>query len=195
MRRVVVGRHPYKDSGEKYEIEQITEWHREILRLALLGYRPVDIAEIVGFTKEHVSTIMNSGVFKDQLSILQAARDADSISVSKRIAAMAPVALERVNEILQDPIHRVEVNEETGQTVVKIDDRIDPALKARTAQDLLDRAGFKAVDRKAILHMTKEDMDDMKQGAMEAGIADGLIVPMEEAEVVEEEKRRDGTTG
>lgn len=190
-----MGRHPYKDSGEKYEIEQITEWHREILRLALLGYRPVDIAEIVGFTKEHVSTIMNSGVFKDQLSILQAARDADSISVSKRIAAMAPVALERVNEILQDPIHRVEVNEETGQTVVKIDDRIDPALKARTAQDLLDRAGFKAVDRKAILHMTKEDMDDMKQGAMEAGIADGLIVPMEEAEVVEEEKRRDGTTG
>ena len=182
---IALGRHPYKDSGEKYEIERLQEWHKEVLRLAVLGYRPVQIAEMTGYTKEHISTLFNSAVFQEQLIILQAARDDDSISVGKRIAALAPIALERVKEVLQDPIHRVETNEKTGQVEIKIDDRIDPALKVRTAQDLLDRAGHKAIDRKISVHMTKEDIDEIKQDAIQAGIESGTII-VEDAEVIEE---------
>lgn len=178
-----MGRHPYRESGEKYEIERITAWHKEVLRLAVLGYKPVEIAQVTGYTKEHISTIMNSAVFQEQLDILQAARDSDSISVAKRIAEIAPVALERLKEIVQDPIHRVVENEDTGQVEIKIDQRIEPGLKAKVSMDLLDRAGFKALDRKQVLHLTKEDIDVVKEDAIKAGIEDGYIV---DAEVVED---------
>ena len=189
-----MGRHPFKESGEKYEIMKLQDQHKEILRLRLLGYRVKDIEEITGYSRGMITIIVNSAVFKEQLEILQAARDSDSIQVSKRIAAMAPLALERVKEILQDPIHRIETNEETGQVEIKVDDRIDPALKANVAKDLLDRAGFKAIERKAILHMTPEEMKGMKEDAVQAGIEDGIVIDVETVNPEEEEKR-DGTTG
>ncbi len=174
--------HPFKESGKRYEIEKIQEWHKEVLRWAVLGYRPGEIAEFTGYTKEHISNIFCSEVFIDQLAILQAARDEDAISISKRITALAPIAVERLREIVADPIHIVR----DGQ--VAIDERIDPSLKAKTAQDILDRAGHKAVDRKIIAHLSKEDMEELKKDAIQAGIEEGYVV---DATVVEDDDNQE----
>jgi len=169
--------HPYKESGRHYEIEKIQEWHKEVLRWAVLGYRPGEIAKMTGYTKEHISNIFCSQVFIDQLAVLQAARDEDSISVAKRITELAPIALERMREVISDPIHW-EVDGE-----MKIDDRIDPSLKIKVSQDILDRSGHKAIDRKVSVHLTKEEMEDLKKDALQAGINEGYII---DAEVIED---------
>ncbi len=171
------GMHPFKESGRHYEIEKIQEWHKEVLRWAVLGYRPGEIAKMTGYTKEHISNIFNSTIFIDQLHILQAARDEDSISVARRITELAPIAVERIREIISNPIH-MEVDGE-----MKVDDRIEPSLKAKVSQDILDRAGHRAIDKGVIVHLTKKEMEDMKKDAIKAGIDEGYVV---DAVVVEE---------
>lgn len=166
--------HPFKESGEKYEIEKIQEWHKEILRLAVLGYRPGEIANATGYSKTHISNIFNSEVFKAELEVLQAARDDDSVSVAKRIVGMAPIATERLLEVIREPIFKID-----GESV-KVDERIEPSLKIKVAQDILDRAGHKAIDKKVIAHLTKDDLKEMKHDAIEAGIEAGYIHVVEE---------------
>jgi len=166
--------HPYKESGEKYEIEEIQEWHREVLRLAVLGYRPGEIARATGYSKTHISTIFNSPVFKAELEVLQQARDDDTVAVAKRIVGMAPIAVERILEVIKEPIYKID-----GEGV-KVDDRIEPSLKLKAAQDVLDRAGHKAVDKKVIAHLTKDDLKEMKSDAVTAGIEAGYITVIEE---------------
>ena len=180
-----MGMHPYKESGRKYVIETIKEWHKEVLRWAVLGYRPGEIAKMTGYTKEHISTLFNSPIFLDELQVLQAARDEDSISVAKRIVELAPLALERMREVISDPIH-MEVD---GS--MKVDDRIEPSLKVKVSQDILDRAGHKAIDKGVTVHLTKSEMEDLKKDAIKAGIDEGYVVDADVIEEVETEEIKD----
>ena len=86
-------------TGRKYEPKQLNQKHHEILRLALLGYSNVEIAERLHCTPVTVSTVRNSGLGRQQASLLKAEADFHAIETAKRIRELAPGAIETINQI------------------------------------------------------------------------------------------------
>jgi hypothetical protein len=166
-------RHP--TSSRKYEIEHLWDKHFEIARLAVLGYSPKEISPIVSMTKEHISTVMNSEVFKEHLTILRSTRDAETGNISARILEMAPVALKRLKEVVEEPMFFED--EKLGKVP---NPYVRPELTVKVSQDLLDRAGFGAVEKRETTHYDVSKLEKLKKAALDAGIKDGSIV-MEDA--------------
>ncbi len=137
-------------NARKYQIREVQEWHHQILRLAVLGYRPSDVADILGCTTATVSNVINSELGKRQLMVMRGAADATAVDVMAEIKRLSPVALQRLEEIITTP-------------------DVPVKLVADVAMDLLDRAGYGAP--KVIqgqfthAHLTKEDIEDLKRRA------------------------------
>lgn len=141
-------------SGErKYAIQTMWDMHREILRLAVTGMQQVDIASVLGVTPVMVSYTLNSPIAKRELANLRAARDLDAVDVAKRIQQIAPSALEVLEELLSEG---------------------NDAIKLRAATDILDRAGHAAVrtlrTESLSVHLTKDDIEEIKNRAKEIGL-------------------------
>jgi predicted transcriptional regulator len=148
-----MGRHKLEGTHRQYQIEQLWDVHHEVVRLALIGMKQVDIASHLGVSPVMVSYTLRSPIVRDQLNNMHSARDIDAIDISKEIKALAPVAVKVLEELLEHDL---------------------PNIKLKAAQDVLDRAGFAAV--KTIqtanihAHLTKEDIDDIKRRAKEIGL-------------------------
>jgi DNA-binding CsgD family transcriptional regulator len=141
-------------TGErKYEIQNIWDTHREIMRLLVAGMHHVDIARELGVTPATISNVMNSAICKRQMNLMRDARDLDAVDVSKRIQEIAPVALQTLEELLC-----------TGNDNVKL----------KTATDLLDRAGHAAVKtlrtESLSVHLTADDIAEIKSRAKQVGL-------------------------
>ena len=85
-----------RKNGEErktFEVSEMWEMHHEIVRLLVLGMKNVEICKVLGVSQPMVSYVRNSKVVKDQLAIMRAARDADTIDVARDIREKAPKAL------------------------------------------------------------------------------------------------------
>lgn len=151
-----MGKHPTGREGS-WQAERLQEQHEEVARLLVAGMKPKMVAKAVGMTPEHISNIRRSAVVEEKIQTLAAARDASSVDVAKRIMELAPLAIARIEEALALPID--DPNND-----------LKPETVLRTSQDLLDRAGFNAVQKHAHLHETRERMEKMKQDAIDAGL-------------------------
>jgi predicted transcriptional regulator len=141
-------------TGErKYEIQNIWDTHREIMRLLVTGMHHIDIARQMGVTQATVSNVANSAICKRQMNLMRDAADLDAVDVAKRIQEIAPIALQTLEELL------CEGNETT---------------RFKTATDLLDRAGHAAVrtlrTESLSVHLTKDDIADIKNRAKQIGL-------------------------
>lgn len=146
-----------------YQIKQVWDAHREIMRLSLLGMKQTRIAEIVGCTPATVSNTLNAPIVKERLELMRAARDVDAIDVGKRIQELAPKALDIVEKVL------------SGEIDAPI------SVQLREANNILDRAGHKAASKLDVrsMHITPDDIARIKQRAFETGAASGLVVDVD----------------
>jgi hypothetical protein len=117
-----------------------------------------------------VSYTLRSPIVKEQLKNMHAARDIDAVDIAQEIKALAPAAVKVLEELMESEL---------------------PNIKLKSAQDILDRAGFAAV--KTIqtanihAHLTKEDIDDIKKRAKDIGLCSDLgqrVIDYQDAEVV-----------
>tara|TARA_R110000824_G_scaffold77767_1_gene196547 strand:- start:3354 stop:3836 length:483 start_codon:yes stop_codon:yes gene_type:complete len=146
-------------TNRKYEIKELQDRHREILRRLALGQVPKEIAGALSCTTQVVHYTRNSQIGKRELGLIQGARNADAIEVTNQIQELAPVALETMTEILNHA-------DSPG------------SLKAKIAIDILDRAGHGAVKKNLNLNqqLTQEDLNDIKDRAKAVGKLNGIIV-------------------
>lgn len=156
---------PATDDGRKYAIQTMWDAHREILRLAVTGMKQVDIAATLGVTPVMVSYTLNSPIAKREMENLRAARDLDAVDVAKRIQEVAPIALQTLETLLCEG---------------------NDGMKFKTAVDLLDRAGHAAVrtlrTESLSVHLTKDDIDEIKNRAKEIGLCVMEDQPLLEAQ-------------
>jgi len=145
----------------EYQIQQMTQRHHEITRLALLGRPAKEIAQELGVTEVCVSYTLNSRIVQDKLSMLRAQRDANSVDVAAAIRDLAPKCIEVLETIMNDqdtPAH----------------------VRSSNAKDLLDRAGFaapKVIKSESIVaHLTKDEIEDIKRRAIDVGKQSGVII-------------------
>lgn len=163
------GRVPTNGS-RKYQVKAIWNQHHEIMRLSLCGWKQADIARHLGVSEAMVTYTLNSEIVRKQMAIMRGARDAEALDVAIEIKRLAPLALKRLEEVLSD---------ETAQA----------RLRVEVAKDLLDRAGYapvKQIEGKMLnMHLTAEDIEDIKNRAKAAGMISNNVVDKQVYEEIE----------
>lgn len=151
-------RNPY---GRRYQPKKLNERHHNILRLHLLGYSNKEIADRLGCTPTSVSIAVNSNLGRIQASLMRAEVDNGAIEAAKRIRALAPKAIDVIEETM--------ANED-----------VPAAVRLRAAQDALDRAGFGAVKRvdmrSTSVSLSSDDLEELKNSALARARENGLVV-------------------
>lgn len=142
----------FNGDGRRYQIQNLWDTHHEIIRLAVLGMKHVDIARELGVTAVTVSTCLNSEVGRRQLELMRGARDSETIDLAVEIRRKAPVAFRLLQEYMENS-------------------DFDPKQRIAIAMDTMDRAGYGAPriveGRMVHAHLTADDLNDIKQRARE----------------------------
>ena len=145
----------FKNDHPTSPIKRIWQQHHEVIRLAVLGFKPADIARMTDFTPLMIRNILGSEVVKRQIAVMQGARDAETLDIKAEIDALAPTAIRVLRDIMES-------EDESGRN------------KLAAATDILDRAGYAApkVIVGDIKHrhglISQEDLDELKRRAREA---------------------------
>jgi DNA-directed RNA polymerase specialized sigma subunit len=153
------GRYLLENEKKVYEITQLRDRHKEIIRLILLGHENTEIASILNITPQTVSNVRNSQLAQVELMSLQEARDNNSIDIAKQIQEIAPAAL----EILHTMIDRT-------NRKLTTDPFAQPSnLEVTVAQDLLNRAGHGSINKNISINksmpLTQEELALMRERA------------------------------
>lgn len=154
-------------NNRNYEIQILQEDHREILRRLTVGQSVKDIAKALSITPTKVTYVKNSRLGKNELSIIQGARNAEAIEISKQIKELQPKAIALMEEVMDD------------------EEKSPRALRVKIAMDILDRGGHGAIKRNVNLNknLSEENINKIKDRARLMGEESGVIV---DAEYVEE---------
>lgn len=145
----------------QYQIQQMSQVHHEIVRLALLGSDQKSIAEQLGITEACVSYTLNSRIVMDKLALLRMQRDASSVDVAAAIRDCASKCVEVLDTIMNDTA-------------------ANPGVRVSAAKDLLDRAGYAAPKviktENVTAHLTADDLERIKRRAIDHGLESGVII-------------------
>lgn len=143
----------------QYNLQHLQNVHHEVMRLLILGIKHRDIARMLDITPAMVSYTANSTACRQQISVMQGARDADAIDLGKRIKELAPKALEVLDSLMDDAPQNV---------------------KLSAAKDILDRAGYTPVTRVRTenfnVHFTKDEILEIKNRAKEIGLVSNDVI-------------------
>jgi hypothetical protein len=146
-----------KTSERTFELKKLRDLNKEIIRLAVTGMKQKEIAKVVGCTEMTVANTLASGVARQQLENMRAARDVQAIDIGARIQELAAEAIEVMGELLMSPSTRDNVRKDI-------------------AVDLLDRAGHSPVRRLETRQtITQSELDEVKKRALEVGRMSGLV--------------------
>jgi hypothetical protein len=161
--------HRRNDAGRKtYDIKQVWQRNHEILRLALLGHKNVEIAGILNISPQTVSNTLNSQLGMEKLASMRAERDSESIEVAAEVKKLFPKALEIYEQILED---------ESGEASLEL------KLKAANTV-LMDLGGHKSpvkVQNEHLhAHLTREDIEAIKRRGIEAARAQGVLIEIDD---------------
>ena len=149
------------DEQRHYSVRAVWEKHHEVLRRIVLGQKNVDIAKDLHCTPQMISDLRNSPLGKEVLKVYMQERDEEVRDMRAQIDEFAPVALSYLEDVI------------TGAAP-----GVSPALRARTAENYVSRAGYGTVTRVQTLHATvsRGEIEQIKQRALELASRSGQLV-------------------
>ena len=155
-----------KGKKKGWQVAEMWDRHHEIARLLVLGWDNTQIAKELNISAQQVSNVRNSPVVQDKIAVLHATRDIATTEIKEEINALAPIAVQRLREALEEG--KVLGKELNPQTIVKVADSIIDRDQGRAVQ---------RVDaRNATVHFTREDIEDIKERARKIGMESEQIV-------------------
>lgn len=166
-----------RSDGSYYNLQKMNQLHHEIVRRIVVGQKDSEIAAALGCTTATVKYTRESPVVKQKLEIMMGARDASAVEIRKRIQNLAPLALHRLEEIMED-------------------DTASESVRMKIAQDLLDRAGYDPVKKTMdVGKYNEERINEIKQRARQNGmtLSKEDDKDVEDAEIVEENESGEGS--
>jgi hypothetical protein len=128
------------------------ERHYEIMRRLISGDRPCDIAASFNMTDTRMSIIVNSPLFQARLLEMRERANAGAADVMQRITRASIDAM----TILECAIKAKRGDREFD---------LKPMEQVRVAQDLLDRAGYGAVQKSFQISgaLTNDDLETIRK--------------------------------
>ncbi len=150
------------DRLRRYEVQELQDKHREVIRLSLRGHNNKTIATILDCGAQNISDILNSTIVRKHIEELQLRRDTAAVTVQDELADLSEMAVDCMREILNDEVEA------------------SPALKMKVADSVLDRAGHgkqTSVNfHGTSLQLTLKDIDAVKERAAALAVHKGMIV-------------------
>ena len=149
--------------SKTYDIKQLWQRNHEILRMALIGMKAPQIADILMIHPQTVSNTINSELGRKKLSVMRSDRDEGIIDAAKEAAKMHPQCMKVYNDILNG-VCKSKLMKDTADTLV------------------MDIGGHRAAlkTESAALHLTLSDIEDFKKRGLAAARASGMVVEVEE---------------
>ncbi len=164
-------------SGEKkasWDLKKLHETAHEILNLKSLGFTHVQIASLLGVTKENVHCITNSSLGREKLTIMRGVRDGEAFDIVKEVQERARKCMEVIDEVLYD-------SEEVDEDGKIIPAQVGLKDKVKVAMDTLKMGGFEAPKkldaRFAHMHMLDANaLEAIKLRSRDVAREFGLVV-------------------
>jgi hypothetical protein len=163
------------DGNQTYDVTRLWEHHGEICRLVAAGITSnVRIAALLGCTPQTVSNVRNSALAQAKIAELVAARDQDSIDVAKRIAELAPLAVDvmkmNMQAALNDDIDSLDVRK-LGQVAAAgiLDHAIPKKVQGTILHGHMSLSRIEEIKKRALIVETEiedspEITEDTTQG-------------------------------
>lgn len=132
------------EAPSSYEPQKLNARHREMIRLHVLGYKGVQIANILGVTPQNVYDTLGTDLAKSFIQEIEEARNSSVQDVRERLQEFSPLAAE---------------------TILDLMDSSSDTVKYKSAKTILEMTGQKpgeSVNHNHI-HLTKEDIEDIKK--------------------------------
>lgn len=161
-----------EEGTRQVNIQQLWQHSHEIILLKLQGYKNTQIAELLGISPQTVSNTINSDLGKEKLSRLREERDGEATQFHQRVNELTERALEVYSEIFENPSVDYKMKKETADTIV------------------MDIAGHRAPTKVQSQNMNvtanMDQINAFKERGLKAARESGLLVTIEDKEVVNE---------
>jgi len=165
-----------EDGTRKFDIKQLWQRSREIINLALLGHKQVEIAEMLDIHPQTVSNTLNSSLGMQATSDKRKERDGEFEKLQDKVMELTKKSLDVYERILSadqkaesenfDPDVSLKMQKDTADTVA------------------LELAGMKAptrIDTRSVhMSLKAEEIDEFKRRGIEAAVAAGKVVEVED---------------
>lgn len=140
---------------KRWDVKDLQEVHRRILRLKYQGLKNTEIALKCGLTEATISLVVNSQLGREHLAKMHEAADTKMILTEREIADAAVEAHRLLKSVMQaDPGYEADIK-----------------TRVSVAESYLGRAGFAPVARNQQVspsHFSQKELDDAKERAAEA---------------------------
>lgn len=161
MGRPRIGKLPNKP------LRYLSERHREMARRLVLGERQCDVARAMGISQPRLSDIARSPVFIGYMQALSREREVETLDILEEVRKGACKGLDILLRTLE------EGTDEYKEASIR--------TKVQVIRDLLDREGSaprlsrtQASRQTTNLHLTSEDIEEIKRGVRGSGPANEL---------------------
>lgn len=136
-------------------IQKIRDSHHQLARLLAEGRKPVEVAELTGFSQSRISILQRDPAFKELLEFYRGTVAEVFVDVQKRISTLALDALQELHERLH------EAPESFGNTQL-----LELVTRA------LDRSGHAPISRSqhTIAVLSPADIRQIKEAASNHGL-------------------------
>lgn len=133
-------------------LQELKSQHKEMARMTLEGYSSFDIAEKLDMHPGSIQQIKRDPLFKQMLGKLEDKADEEVVDVRKKISELSIKAVEKMDGLI---------------------DSYDDKVSLNASKDILDRAGYKPVEKSenlsATVHLTKDEIEELKGRAKKSG--------------------------
>lgn len=158
----------YKQS----QLKELREHHLLMARMIATGnFRPKQLAAITGMTPDYISKIRHGELMQKEIGGLKEEIRRETVDVVKKMAEISSKAVDTLEGLMDDEL-------------------TPPAVRRAASVNILDRAGYAPVRkieaRHMHAHLTKEDVEEIKQRAKLEGARRGSLVVNVEASVTED---------
>lgn len=154
-----------KDGSRSFDIKQLWQRSHEILNLALLGHKQVDIAKMLDIHPQTVSNTLNSSLGMQNISDKRKSRDEEYAELHEDVMELTRKSLKTYHEILDNPSEGSKLKKETADTVV------------------LELSGIRVptrIDSRSVnFSLSSEEIAEFKRRGIEAAKAAGKLVEIE----------------
>ena len=148
-------------------IKHLTDRHRAMARSLVLGERQCDVAKAFGISQTRLSDIARSPVFIGFMQALSREREVETLDILEEVRKGACKGLDILLRTLE------EGTDEYKEASIR--------TKVQVIRDLLDREGSlprltrtQASRQTTNLHLTSEDIEEIKRGVRGGGPANEL---------------------
>lgn len=146
----------------RYNPNELSASHREVIRLEMLGAKINEISDQMGISRHAIRYILASPLAMQMRQELQERRDDKVVDVTAKLAEMCPKALEVIEDTIQGEF-----------------DDVPNSFRVRTALEVLDRCGYGKIVRTQNTNLntslTAEDIISLRERARAAAAATGVL--------------------